>query len=548
MTLTPESHHVDRKSLRLVVGSSADFADLAADCVCFANGAGGMLLIGVEDDSDAPPSGQRIPPTLLDKLRRRVGELTVNVQVVPELRTHANGGEYVVLTIPRAAGVASTSDGRYYVRVGDSCQPIVGDDVMRLATERPATPWETMTSLGVAVTAAEPAKVARLVADLRASDRVKDSVKEKGDGELLAHYALADHGVLTNLGVLLIGRAADRARLGTAPVVQAIKYDDRDAKIAKWTWDDHTLSPIDLLDAIWREVPDFRESYELPEGMLRTKVPAFEEPVVRELLVNAIVHRPYTQRGDIYLNLHPDRLEVVNPGRLPIGVTPQNILHASRRRNDGLARVFHDLKLMEREGSGFDLLYERLLASGRTVPSVREGTDSVHVTVPRRVIHPGVIRLIAEADQRFHLSARERIVLGLLAQTEGLSAAELAKRLELPDTASLRPWLARLPELGLVEHAGRTKATRYFVPPSLLRAAGLDTLTTLKRMQPHRLRALILEDLGRFPDSGRADIHRRIGPEIHAKTLARAIDALVEAGNVLATGERRWRTYRLASG
>ena len=61
--------------------------------------------------------------------------------------------------------------------------------------------------------------------------------------------------------------------------------------------------------------------------------------VVRELLVNALVHRPYTQQGDIYLNLHPDRLEMVNPGRLPLGVTPRNILHASRRRNDRLATV-----------------------------------------------------------------------------------------------------------------------------------------------------------------------------------------------------------------
>lgn len=281
--------------------------------------------------------------------------------------------------------------------------------------------------------------------------------------------------------------------------------------------------------------------------MLRTKVPAFEEVVIRELLVNALVHRPYTQRGDIYLNLHPDRLEVVNPGRLPIGVTPRNILHASRRRNEGLARVFHDLKLMEREGSGFDLLFERLLVSGRTVPTVIEGIDSVHVTVPRRVIHPGVIRLIADADQRFQLSMRERIVLGLLAQTEGMSAGELASRLELPGTTALRPWLARLPDFGLVEQTGRTKATRYFVPSDLLRAAGLDALTTLKRVQPHRLRALILEDLTRFPGSGRADIHRRIGPEIHAKTLARALDALLGEGLVEAVGERRWRTYRLAA-
>ena len=49
------------------------------------------------------------------------------------------------------------------------------------------------------------------------------------------------------------------------------------------------------------------------------------------------------------------------PGRLPLGVTPRNILHASRRRNDGLARVFDDLKLMDREGSGFDLMYDRML-------------------------------------------------------------------------------------------------------------------------------------------------------------------------------------------
>jgi ATP-dependent DNA helicase RecG len=237
----------------------------------------------------------------------------------------------------------------------------------------------------------------------------------------------------------------------------------------------------------------------------------------------------------------------VNPGRLPLGVTPRNILHASRRRNDGLARVFHDLKLMEREGSGFDLLFERLLASGRPAPTVTEGADSVHVTVPRRVLHPGVIRLLIQADRRFQLMQRERIVFALLAQTEGLSTAELVERLELQDAAALRPWLGRLIAWGLVEQTGRTNATRYFVPPAVLRDAGLDSVTTLKRVQPHRLRALILEDLERFPGSGRADVHRRIGLEINPKTLSRALDALLEEGEIVATGERRWRTYRIAN-
>lgn len=548
LTTPRESQHFDRKSLRTVTGKSADFSELAQDCVCFANAAGGMLLIGIEDDAHAPPANQRVEPALLDRIRKRVGELTVNVQVMPELRRHENGGEYIALTIPRATGVASTSDGRYFLRVGDTCRPIVGDDVMRLANERPATPWEATASQRVPRASADAAKVGSLCAGLRASDRVKPSVKEKTDGELLTHYGLAKGDVLTSLGILLVGDTSDRASLGSAPIVQAIKYDEREVKVAKWSWDDHDLSPIELVDAIWSEVSDFRESYELPNGLLRTKLPAYDELVVRELLVNAIVHRPYTQRGDIYLNLHPDRLEVVNPGRLPIGVTPQNILHESRRRNDGLAHIFHDLKLMEREGSGIDLLFERLLASGRKVPTITEGTDSVHVMIPRRVVQPGVIKLLVEADKRYQLLQRERITFALVAQTESISTAKLAEVLELADAIALRPWLGRLLDWGLIEQTGRTSATRYFVPPALLRQAGLDALTTLTRVQPHRLRALILEDLERFPNSSKADIWRRVGPEIPERTFRRALEDLVTSVRVVATGETRARRFSLKPG
>ncbi len=129
--------------------------------MCFANGPGGALLIGIEDGEAHPPASQRIDPALLDTLRKRVGELTVNAQVQPELHRDENDGEYVVLTIARSIGVASTRDGRFFVRVGDSCQPIVGDDVMRLATERPAIPWEGITALCVAREVAEAGKVQR---------------------------------------------------------------------------------------------------------------------------------------------------------------------------------------------------------------------------------------------------------------------------------------------------------------------------------------------------------------------------------------------------
>jgi len=539
-----ENQHTDLKSLRTVVGKSADWDALAKDCVCFANGAGGRLLIGIEDGQTLPPVGQVVSPDLLDRLRKRMGELTVNVQALPSMQRAANGGEFIELVIDRSASVASTKDGRYFLRVGDTCQPVLGDDVLRLANERPGRPWEAMDS-GVPRGAADANKLAGFVQGIAASGRVKASVKEKGSDALLTHYGLAQGQTLTRLGVLLLGSTADRRALGTAPLVQAIKYDELGQKINKWVWDDCAMSPVELVDAVWREVPDFRESYEVAEGLYRRSVPAYDEKVVRELLVNALVHRPYTQQGDIYLNLHPERLAVVNPGRLPLGVTPRNMLHASRRRNEGLARVFHDLGLMEREGSGFDLIYDRLLSQGRPAPVPEEGADWVKVTIQRRIAKPEVMRLLTEADARFQLTQRERITLGVLAQTEGMTARELGAVLETEGGDALSVWLGHLQSLGLVQTAGRTQGTRYFVDPTLLRDAKLVLPTTLLRIEPHRLLELIREDLRRYPNSKIGEISGRIGPEVNRSQLKRALSELVDRSFVIMEGLRNGARYRL---
>ena len=535
----------DQKSLRAATGKAADWAELVKDCIAFANASGGQLLLGIEDGQAEPPADQRIPADLPDTLRRKLSERTVNVTVLPQVATAPNGGQYIELRIPRALAVASTTDGRYFLRVADQSKPVTGDDVMRLASERAALPWETLTTLQLPRSDADPAQRLALLQALRASDRVKPSVKEKTDDELLDHYQLARGPLLTHLGVLCIGRQQQRALLATAPVIQFIKFDELGQKVNKLVWDDLTLSPMALIEAVWAEVPDFRERYELPDGLYRQHVPAFDEIVVRELLVNALVHRPYTQRGDIFLNLHPDRLEVVNPGPLPLGVTPRNVLHTTVRRNEHLARLFHDLKLMEREGSGYDKIFEVLLSQGRPVPALIETHDRVQVTVWRRIHAPEVIDFIAKADQTYQLTQRERIALGLLAQHDALTARELAERLELPTVDALLPWLKRLLGWQLVQSAGRTQATRYFVDPGLLRALNFSAATTLKRIEPHRLAALIMEDVGRYPGTKMGDLHQRIGLDIPRSRVRRAVEQLVKDGQLRQEGVRNGTRYHL---
>jgi ATP-dependent DNA helicase RecG len=234
---------------------------------------------------------------------------------------------------------------------------------------------------------------------------------------------------------------------------------------------------------------------------------------------------------------------VVNPGPLPLGVTPQNVLHTTVRRNEHLARLFHDLKLMEREGSGFDKIFEVLLSQGRPAPELIETHDRVQVTVRRRILKPEVIDFIAKADQTYQLTQRERIVLGLLAQHDALTARELAATLELPSVEVLQPWLKRLLDWQLVQSAGRTQATRYFVDPSLLRSLKFTGETTLKRIEPHRLAALVLgrpAALPRVRHQRHPPAHRWRDPPQASQTRAGRAD---RAGAVRFEGNNRWRRY-----
>ncbi len=545
--MNSENQNTDFKSLRLFTRNNPDWDELAKDCVCFANAQGGVVLIGIEDGEQEPPANQRIPAGLLDRIRRRISELTVNVAItVQPHQSEITGGDYLAVSISRSVSPASTTMGRYYLRVGDACKPLVGEEIQRLLNERNAQPWETLTTLAVPAENTDPTLLAAFTTGIRNSDRVKTSVKEKSDSELLDHYYLSIDDQLTNLGIMCVGRREDRARLGTAPTIQFLKYDTGGRKVNKIVWDDHTLSPMQLIDTAWTDIPDFRETYEFSEGLFRQQVPVYDPRVVRELLVNALVHRPYTQRGDIYLNLHPDRLEIVNPGLLPLGVTPQNILHQSVRRNNEMARVFHDLGLMEREGSGYDLLYEILLSQGRQLPQLREGPDSVQVVIEKRIVKPELIDFLEKADQRYFLQQREKIALGLLAQHEAMTAQDLARALDLRDTGVVSQWIRRLLKWKVVKQTGRTKGTRYFVDPGILKKMDFPSQTSLTRIEPPRLMALIEEDLQRHPWSAFGEVHQRIGEEIPAHQIRKQIKKLVEEGRARQKGKNRWRRYALS--
>lgn len=233
----------------------------------------------------------------------------------------------------------------------------------------------------------------------------------------------------------------------------------------------------------------------------------------------------------------------MNPGLFPLGVTPQNILHVTVRRNEGLARVFHDLKLMEREGSGYDTLYEVLLSQGKQPPEPMEGPDRVEVTVRKRILNPLIIDFIDKADQTFQLRQKEKICLGLIAQHESLTAIQLTKFLELRSSGELSPWLDRLIGWEIVNSRGKTKGTTYSVNPDLLRKLDFKGSTTLKGIEAHRLHELVLRDLEIYRDASISEIHERIGDEIPRRLLKDQLRIMVERREIGKRGKLRHTRY-----
>ena len=368
---------------------------------------------------------------------------------------------------------------------------------------------------------ADLAKLKNFVVDIKSSDRTSRFVKEKTDEELLAHYQMIDEeGSLTNLGILWVGKPEQRARLLYSPVVQYIKYDAEEKKVDKKVWDDYQLNPQELLMSIWESVPDWKEYNEVSEGIWRKEIPVYDEKVVRELLCNAIVHRPYTTRGDIFIKLYPDRMTITNPGVLPIGVTVNNILQKSEKRNVHLARVFYDLHLMEAEGSGYDLIYETLLTSGKSKPVVYEGADFVEVTIYKRIVTKEASRLFDFVEANYRISQKSYISLGVILQQKNISASNLAKELQLPEGDRLRPYVESLVSNNIILTRGSGKGARYEINPEFVANSKSQFPTTLKTIEPYRLEALIYEDLRYHPNSTMAEIANRL-PDVEYAELTK---------------------------
>ena len=102
----------------------------------------------------------------------------------------------------------------------------------------------------------------------------------------------------------------------------------------------------------------------------------------REVIVNALVHASYAERGTpIRIGFYDDRIQVDSPGLLLPGMTIDTMLRVSRLRNPALARIFREAGIMEQWGTGVQRVFEQVAEVGLPEPIIEEVQDRVRVTI-----------------------------------------------------------------------------------------------------------------------------------------------------------------------
>ncbi len=414
----------------------------------FANTAGGVLLLGVEDTT-RNVRGVAKPLEMEERLANLISDsilpcLIPDIEILPWRRTQVLAIQ--VYPSPgrphylKRAGL----DGGVYVRVGSTNRRAdreLVDELRRFARgetyDEQAMPEYDSEALDFRVASELLAPVHKLKrADL---ETLRLMVKHQG------------RKVPTVGGMLPFGK--ERERNFPDAWVQAGRFRGTDKSHITDTLEIRTF-PVRAVE----EAVAFIQKHAL-HGMEIGAVHRKERwnlpPVaVREAVVNAVVHTDYAQHGvPIRASIFDDRLEVENPGLLPFGLTVEDLRHGvSKLRNRVIGLVFHELGLIEQWGSGI----QRMMAACRDAdlaPPVLEDIGT-HFCVTIHTISTGALS-VDKTDQA---------ILDALAASSGLSTQEIATVIGLTACAT-RSRLLKLTERGLVREIGTSPQDpkrRYF--------------------------------------------------------------------------------------
>ncbi|MEJ8802811.1 ATP-binding protein [Pontibacter sp. H249] len=436
-TFMSESQNVEWK---------ASWRDEYLKWICgFANAKGGRIIIGKDDDGRVVGVAdfRRLMEDIPNKVQNHLG-------IICDVNLHEKAGRHFIEIVVPPYDVPISYQGKYHYRSGSTKQELTGASLNDFLLRKAGRTWDDVVEPNATLKAIGEEGIAAFKRGAVSSKRLP-SVADDSSEELLENLRLTKGGELKRAALLLFSK--DPRAFFPNAYVKIGRFGSSDADLLyQDVVEGNAFQLADLtLEVLEKKYFTSPISY---QGLQRVESSEYPYEALREILLNAIVHRTYTT-APVQISIYNDRLIVWNEGSLPDNLSVEDLKrkHPSLPRNPVLADACFKGGLIEAWGRGTVKIMEECQRLGLPEPDITTIGGGVSVTL---------FKDIYSEEQLKGMGLNERQVEALLLwKNDGrIQNSKYKEKFSITDRTALRD-LTDLVDKGLLSKEGEKKSTVY---------------------------------------------------------------------------------------
>ena len=436
----------------------------------FANAIGGIIFIGKNDDGNVVDvvDYKNLMDSIPNKIRNSMG-IICDINLLEEASKH-----YIEIKV-NPYSVAVSLRGRYYYRSGSTKMELTGVELNEFLLKKAGKTWDDVVEENAQITDIDEKTVTKFIKDSREKGRMPDT-----EGftlfQILEKLQLTFGHKLKRAALILFGKDPSRFFPNIQVKIGRFGKDASDLKF-------HEIIEGNLVHLL-NEVP-IQLNYKFLtrpikfEGLQREEKVLYPSQAIREMLLNALVHRTY-MGAPIQMRVFENQLSIWNEGNLPNGLSIEDLKkdHNSRPRNPIIANACFLAGYIDAWGRGTLKIINTCAEYGLPQPSIIEKNGGIEVTVlasngdvqvDNEVYNAGLVKeLVKELVKGLvkDLSANQIKLLELIETRPNVTKKEMAKHIGISTTA-IDNNIKTLKSKGLLERVGGRKDGYWkFVKPA----------------------------------------------------------------------------------
>ena len=415
--------------------------------VCgFANSRGGTIFIGKDDEGNV--SGLNNYQKLLEDLPNKIRDL---LGIFVEVNLHEeNGKKYIEIIVPTYQ-VPIAYRGKHYIRSGSTIQELKGAALNEFILKRSGKTWDAVIEEKAGFDDIDGASIKQFLKDAYKANRINVE-RDISIPDLLEKLRLSDGSQVKRAAIILFGK--DPGRYYTNLPVKIGKFGDTSADLKFHEVVEGNLIQLkervsDMLNAKFLKHPiDFR-------GLQRFERDEYPVDAVREMILNALVHRNYLG-AQTQLRLDDHSLSIWNDGTLPDGITEADLKrpHASKPRNPLIADVCFKAGYIDSWGRGTIRILEACAELDLPEPEMTEFQGGFKVTLYK-------VRYAKEQLKKLGLNERQFKAVEFVKKNGRISNQEYQQLNDTTKKTATRD-LKKLVDSKILESSGLSGAGSYY--------------------------------------------------------------------------------------